>query len=101
MTDPVAAFVRAERDALLEAAPAPHAARLWHAARRRRAASLRRLTSVAGWLARIAIAAAALASFAAGQPAGYPLLLLLTVAIWLTRGACAPVPQASAKGTMP
>ena len=92
MIDPVAEFIRAEREALLQAAPAPHAARLWHEARRRRAASLRRTMGAIGWLVRLAVAAATVFSFLYPRPEAWFLLLLLSLSLWLTRGACAPVP---------
>jgi hypothetical protein len=91
MTDPVASFIRGERETLLEAAPPPHAARLWHEARRRNAAALRRSLRAAGWLVRLAVAAAALASFLFVRPEAHFLLLLCALSIWLTWGACAPV----------
>ena len=100
MTDPVAAFVRAERDALLAAAPPPHAARLWHEARRRRAAALRRTMRAAGWLVRLAVAATMLVSFALVRPEAWALLVLCVLSIWLTRGACAPVEAELRKGTI-
>lgn len=98
MTDPVADFIRGERRALLQSAPRPNAARLWHEARRRRAASLRRGLKVAGWLVRLAVAAAMLVSFLFVRPEAHFLLLLCLLSIWLTRGACAPT--ALAKGTL-
>ena len=91
MSDPIAEFIRAEREALLEAAPAPHAARLWHEARRRRADSLRRSLSAIGWLVRVVIAAATLVSSVYWRPETYFLVLLLFLSIWLTRGACVPI----------
>ena len=103
MTDPIAAFIRGERETLLRAAPPPHAARLWHEARRRRAASLRRSMRLAGWLVRLAVAAAMLVSFFLSVPArpeSWFLLLLCALSIWLTRGACAPVRHDSLKGNM-
>jgi hypothetical protein len=99
MTDPVALFIRTEREKLIEAAPAPHAARLWHEARRRGAAALRRSMSAAGWLVRLAVAAATLVSFVAVRPEAHFLLLLCALSIWLTRGACAPLHPPSRKGT--
>jgi hypothetical protein len=98
MTDPVAELIRGERDALLQVAPAPHAARLWHEARRRRAASLRTSMRAVGWLVRLALAAATLISFAALRPEAYFLLLLFSVSVWLTGAACAPVRPLSMKG---
>src|SRR5919106_2601411 len=71
MSDPIAEFIRAEREALLQAAPAPHAARLWHEARRRRADSLRRSLSAIGWLVRVVIAAAILVSSVYWRPETY------------------------------
>ncbi len=99
MDNPIADFIRAEREQLLRAAPAPHAARLWHEARRRRAASLRRAASAAGWLVRLIVAAAALIACVPLRPGSYFLLVLLAVTIWLTRGACAPIRQLVVKGT--
>jgi hypothetical protein len=98
MTDPIAAFVRAERETLLAAAPPPHAARLWHEARRRRAAALRRTMRLAGWLARLAAAAAMLVSFLLVRPESFALLAFCALLIWLTRGACAPVSHDAPKG---
>ena len=98
MTDPVADFIRAEREALIDSAPEPHAARLWHEARGRRAASLRRSMRAAGWLIRLAVAAAMIAAFMTARPDAYFLLLLSILSIWLTRGACAPAQ--SRKGIM-
>ncbi|HST37295.1 MAG TPA: hypothetical protein VLK25_11780 [Allosphingosinicella sp.] len=100
MTDPVAAFIRAEREALLQAAPAPHAARLWHEARRRNAASLRRSMRAAGWLVRLAVALATLASLLAVRPEANFLAVLFILSLWLTRGACAPLRPDSRKGTL-
>lgn len=99
MTDPVALFIRSERERLLEAAPAPHAARLWHEARRRNAASLRRSMRAAGWLVRLAVAAATLASVLTVRPEAHFLLLLCALSIWLTWGACAPIHPHARKGT--
>jgi hypothetical protein len=99
MNDPVALFIRTERERLLEAAPEPHAARLWHEARRRNAAALRRSMSAAGWLVRLAVAAATLMSFLTVRPEAHFLLLLCALSIWLTWGACAPIPRDSPKGT--
>lgn len=90
MTDPIAARLRAERDALLETAPPPHAAMLWHEARRRRAASLRRGMKIAGWLVRLVLAAAMAASFLLAWPEARLLAVLCVLSIWLTQGACAP-----------
>lgn len=98
MTDPVARFIRGERDALLQAAPPPHAARLWHEARRRNAASLRRSMSAAGWLVRLVLASATLMSFVSVRPEAHFLLLLCALSIWLTGGACAPIHRESRKG---
>jgi hypothetical protein len=100
MTDPVAALIRSEREALLQAAPPPHAARLWHEARRRRAAALRRSMRAAGWLVRLVIAAAMLASYLSLRPEAHLMLILCALSIWLTRGACAPVDHQSRKGDM-
>jgi hypothetical protein len=100
MTDPIAKLIRGERDALLQAAPAPSAARLWHEARRRRAAALRRSMSAAGWLVRLAVAAAMAIGFAAWRPEAPFLLLLCAVSIWLTRGACAPLHSRFPERTM-
>jgi hypothetical protein len=91
MSDPVADLIRGERRALLESAPPLNAARLWHEARRRRSASLRRALRVAGWLVRLAVAAAMLTSFLFVRPEAHFLLLLCALSIWLTRGACAPI----------
>lgn len=99
MTDPVAERLRGERAALLRAAPPPHAARLWHEARRRRASSLGRCMSAAGWLVRLVIAGAALASFVAELPGAWFLLLLCALSLWLTRGACAPIRHSPKRGT--
>lgn len=101
MNDPIAEFIRAERETLLGSAPAPHAARLWHEARRRRAASLRRAASAAGWLIRLIVAAAALMSLVPLRPGSYFLILLLAVTIWLTHGACAPLRLFFQKGMRP
>lgn len=101
MSDPVAEFIRSERRALLEAAPPPHAACLWHEARRRRADSLRRSLRAAGWLVRLAVAAAMLVAFLAVRPGAWFLFLLCLVSIWLTRGACASIRPETRKGTMP
>lgn len=98
MTDPVADFIRGEREALLRAAPQPNAARLWHEARRRRAKSLRRSIRVAGWLARLAVAAALLTSFVSVWAEAHFLLLLWVLSIWLTWGACAPNRNETPKG---
>lgn len=98
MSDPLAAFIRAERDAVLEAAPPPHAARLWHEARRRRAASLRKAMSAAGWLVRLVVGATLLVSVATWRPDAYFLAFLCLLSIWLTRGACAPVQRETRKG---
>jgi hypothetical protein len=100
MSDPVGEFIRGDRKALLQAAPPPHAARIWHDARARRAASLRRSMSAAGWLIRLVVAAAMLLSFVSLRPEAHFLLLLCIVSIWLTRGACAPVHRQSRKGIM-
>ena len=100
MSDPIAAFIRGEREALLQAAPPPHAARIWHEARRRRAASLRRTMRAAGWLVRLVVAAAMLTSFALMRPEAHFLLLLCALSIWLTWGACASIPHDSPKGDM-
>ena len=100
MTDPIAAFIRGEREALLQAAPPPHAARLWHEARRRRAAALRRGLWAAGWLARLAVAAVMLVSFVLVRPESLVLLVLCALSIWLTRGACAPAQREFRKGTV-
>jgi hypothetical protein len=91
MSDPVAEFLRGEREVMLRAGPAPHAARLWHEARRRHAASLRRAMGIAGWLVRLVVAAATLMSCLSMQPQADFLLLLLALSMWLTWGACAPV----------
>lgn len=99
MTDPIADFIRTERARLIEAAPAPNAARLWHEARRRRAASLRAAMRAAGWAIRLAVAAATAIAFLFPQPEARFLLLLLALSIWLTRGACAPAHQ-NLKGIM-
>lgn len=98
MSDPVAAFIHAEREASLRAAPAPHSARLWHEARRRRAASLRASMSAVGWLVRLVLAAATLVSFAPARPEAYFLLLLFSLSVWLTGAACAPARRLSRKG---
>ena len=98
MTHPIAAFDRAEREALLQAAPAPHAAKLWHEARRRRAAALRRSLRVAGWLLRPLVAAAVLISFVLVRPESFVLLAFCALSVWLTRGACAPLPRDASKG---
>ncbi|MET1109996.1 MAG: hypothetical protein ABWX67_00570 [Allosphingosinicella sp.] len=98
MNDPVADFIRGERRALLQSAPSPNAARLWHEARRRRSASLRRGLRVVGWLVRLAVAAAMVVSFLFVRPEAHFLLLLCALSIWLTRGACAPA--ATPKGTL-
>jgi len=100
MSDPIAAFVRSEREEMLRAAPPQHAARLWHEARRRRAASLRRSMSAAGWLVRLVVAAAMLTTFALARPEAHFLLLLCALSIWLTRGACAPLRHQSRKGLL-
>jgi len=100
MTDPVAGFIRSDRAALLEAAPPPHAARLWHEARRRRSAALRRSLSLAGWLVRLAVAAAMLAGFLSARPEAPFLLLLCLLSAWLTRGACAPLHRETSKGSL-
>lgn len=100
MSDPIADFIRSEREKLLEAAPAPNAARLWHEARRRRAASLRAAMRAAGWAIRLALAVAAAISFLFPRPEAHFLLLLLALSIWLTRGACAPGHNQPAKGNM-
>lgn len=100
MTDPLAAFVRAEREALLQVAPAPHAARLWHEARRRSAAALRRGIGAAGWLVRITVAAAMFICFLSARPEADFLFLLCVLSIWLTRGACASSRRDSRKGIM-
>ena len=71
MSDPIAAFIRSERETLLQAAPPPHAARVWHEARHRRAASLRRTMRAAGWLVRFVVADAALRA-PWGWPVGSP-----------------------------
>jgi hypothetical protein len=97
MSDPVAAFIRAEKDELVQAAPAPHAARLWHTARQRRAASLQRVMRASAWLARLILAAAMVAGFLLVRPEAYFLAILCAVAIWLTRGACAPAQARSVK----
>jgi len=99
MSDPIADFIRGERKALLLAAPPPHAARIWHEARRRRAASLRRTMRAAGWLVRLVVAAAMLMSFLFWRPEAQFLLMLSALSIWLTWGACAPIPRESRKGT--
>ena len=90
MSDPLAKFIRSERQALLQAAPPPHAARLWHEARRRRADTLRRNMRLAGWLVRLIVSAAVLVSFATVQAETYFLFLLWAGSIWLTWSACAP-----------
>jgi len=101
MTDPIAAFIRGERETLLRAAPPPHAARLWHAARRRRAASLRRTMRVAAWLVRLAVATAMLLSFFLSlRPEAWLLLLTFALSVWLTRGACAPGHDEPRKGLL-
>jgi len=100
MSDPIADFIRSEREKLLEAAPAPNAARLWHEARRRRAASLRATMRAAGWAIRLAVAAATAISFLLLQPEANFLLLLSALSIWLTRGACAPGHHNPTKGLM-
>ena len=98
MTDPIADFIRRERETLLEAAPAPNAARLWHEARRRRAASLRAAMRAAGWAIRLAVAAGAAVSFLFLQPEAHFLLLLLALSIGLPRGAGAPGRHQPRKG---
>lgn len=98
MNDPVALFLRRERETLFEAAPPLHAAKLWHEARVRRAAALRRIMSVAGWLIRLLVAAAMLAGFAFARPEAHFLFILLILSVWLTRGACAAPPLSSSKG---
>jgi hypothetical protein len=100
MSDPVLDFIRGERTALLQVAPPPDAVRLWHEARRRRAASLRRGLRVAGWLVRLAVAAAMVMSFLLVRPEAHFLLLACALSIWLTRGACAPVAHHPRKGTL-
>lgn len=89
MSDPIADFIRGERDVLARTAPAPHAARVWHAARRRRAARLSDGVRAVGWLVRLAIAAATLWCVVAWRSEAQVMLLLLAVSIWLTWGACA------------
>jgi len=100
MTDPVAAFMRRERKALLRSAPkAAAAAPLWHLARRRRERRLRRWLRAAGWLVRVAVAATAVAAFAVARPEAHFLLFALAISAWLTRGACAPVGPSFEKET--
>ena len=98
MSDPLADFIRNDRQALVDAAPPLHAARLWHEARRRRADALRRNMNLAGWLVRLAVTAAVLVSFWAVRPDSYFLFFLWALMIWLTWGACAPIHRRSAKG---
>lgn len=98
MSDPLAELIRGERQALLQAAPSPHAARLWQQARRRRADTLRRQMRLAGWLVRLIVSVAVLASFATVQSETYFLFLLWAGSIWLTWGACAPSRRESLEG---
>ncbi len=90
MSDPIAAYIRREREVLLRAAPPPHAARVWHQARRRRAAALRRAMSAAGWVVRLVVTAAVLLSFSV-RPETWFLLLIVALVFWLTNGACGPI----------
>ena len=98
MTDPLANFLRAERERLIAAAPAPDAARLWHLARARRAEALRRAMRAAGWLVRLAVAGAVLVCLLAWRPEAWFLGLIAALAIWLTRGACARLHPQAPKG---
>lgn len=98
MRDALADLIRGERDTLLRAAPAPHVGRLWHEARRRRAATLRRVSMAVGWLVRLAVAAATVATLMPWRSESSLSLLLLGLSVWLTRGACAASPNLSKKG---
>ena len=100
MTDPVASFIRGERERLLQVAPPPHAARLWHEVRRRRAAALRRSMRATGWLVRLVLAAAMLLCVLSLRPEAHLMLVLCVLSFWLTRGACAPIRSESPKGNM-
>jgi hypothetical protein len=89
--DHVRAALRRDSEMLLELAPSPDAASLWHEVRRARARRLKRITDICGWSVRAAAAAAGLgvavsAPDALGVLAG-PLLLVA----WLSTGICTPV----------
>ena len=96
--DPIAAALRRDAELLLEIAPAPDAARLWHAVRAARGRKIQRLINLCGWSLRGAIALAVLGvgSLAphALASAAVPLLLIA----WLTSGMCAPA-QAPGAGS--
>lgn len=94
MTDRVEDFLRAERAALIAAAPPPHASRLWHARRARNAAAVQRAMRRAGWAARLATVALTLVTAVAWREQLYFLLLVLALVAWLTSAACAPIRRA-------
>jgi hypothetical protein len=94
MTDPIQQFIQAERRALAQSAPQPHAAQAWQRLRLQRAARLERLMNRAGWTTRVLIAvAAAVTAFVSPRDLGAIALIAVLVA-WLSNGACASLRRA-------
>jgi hypothetical protein len=89
--DPIAAALRRDAALLLERAPAPNAAAVWHAVRRERARRVRLIIDICGWGLRAAIAGifilVAVAEPDALAKLGGPLVLIG----WLSRGMCSPI----------
>ena len=95
MTDPIQQFIQAERRALMQSAPQPHAAQAWQRLRLQRAARLERLMIRAGWTTRLLIVAAgAVTAFVSPHELGV-IALIAGLVVWLSSGACASLRRAA------
>jgi len=89
--DPIAAALRRDAELLLDLAPAPDAAALWHKVRRARSKRIQRVMDICGWSLRATVAIA-FGGVALSAPEALPALIVpLALVGWLSTGICTPL----------